>query len=284
MLVNMTEMLQEARRKKMAIAAINTPGFDIVRAVVRAAEELDTPVILDHASVHDVDLPVELIGPFMVECAKKAKVPVCCNLDHGMTMQQVLRAMKAGFTSFMYDCSTMPLEENIRRVKELCEFVQPLGYSVEAEIGMMAGANPGNVDAKDKRAFYTQPDVAARFAEETKCDALAVCIGTEHGFYKSEPDLDFDLLSGIRKAVRSETALVMHGSSGVSYEDLQRAITCGMSKINYYTYFSIAVAPKIRELIDQNPNRTYYEAVCKKAYEVMVEEAKKVILCMRNGN
>ena len=83
--------------------------------------------------------------------------------------------------------------------------------------------------------------------------------------------------------LRSETALVMHGSSGVRYEDLQRAITCGMSKINYYTYFSIAVAPKIRELIDQNPTRTYYDAVCKKAYEVMVEEAKKVILCMRNG-
>lgn len=284
MLVNMKEMLMEARRNKMAIAAINTPSFDIVRAVVDAAEELNTPVILDHASAHEEDIPMEVIGPYMVESAKNASVPIAVNLDHGLSENMCLRALKCGFSSVMYDCSYLPYEENVENVKKICEMVHPLGITVEAEIGRMPGfGNHGGVDPKDKTGFYTDPQVAKDFAERTGCDALAVCIGTEHGFYEEKPILDIKRLEEIRALVPEETALVMHGSSGVEYKDLQAAITAGMSKINYYTYLSIQAAPKLQEIISKNPTRTYYHTLTSTAYRILKEEAKKIILVMRNG-
>lgn len=284
MLVNMKEMLMEARKNRMAIAAINTPSFDIVRAVVDAAEELHTPVILDHASAHEDAIPMEVIGPFMVECAKNASVPIAVNLDHGLSVNMCLRALKCGFSSVMYDCSYLPYEENVANVKEVCEMVHPLGITVEAEIGRMPGfGNHGGIDPKDKTGFYTDPEVAKDFAVRTGCDALAVCIGTEHGFYEETPVLDIKRLEEIRAAVPAETALVMHGSSGVRFEDLQAAITAGMSKINYYTYLSIQAAPRLQEIIAENPKRTYYHTLTSTAYEILKEGAKEIITVMRNG-
>lgn len=284
MLVNMKEMLKEARKKKMAIAAINTPAFDLVRAAVEAAEELKTPVILDHASAHEDAIPMEVIGPYMVECAKSASVPVAVNLDHGLSMNMCLRAIKCGFSSVMYDASYLPYEENLAKVKEICDMVHPLGITVEAEIGRMPGfGNHGGIDPKDKRGFYTDPEVARDFAVRTGCDALAVCVGTEHGFYEAPPVLDLKRLEEIRAAVPEETALVMHGSSGVSFSDLQAAITAGMSKINYYTYLSIQAAPKLQKIIAENPERTYYHNLTSCAYEILKQGAKEIITCMRNG-
>ena len=284
MLVNMKEMLQNAYKNHMAIAAINTPGFDIVRAAVDAAEELQTPLILDHASAHDAQVPMELIGPYMVERAKAASVPIAVNLDHGLDMDYCLRAIKCGFSSLMYDCSMFPYEENVARVKQLCEMVQHMGYTVEAEIGRMPGfGNEGGVDPKEKTKYYTDPDVAADFAARTKCDALAVCIGTEHGFYDEQPSLNIDLLKEIRAKVRPETMLVMHGSSGAGFDEIQKAITAGISKVNYYTYMSVQAAPAIVKLIEQNPTRTYYNDITEIAYETLKQGAKDAILCMRNG-
>lgn len=284
MLVNMKEMLQNAYKNKMAIAAINTPGFDIVRAAVDAAEELQTPIILDHASAHDDQVPLELIGPYMVERAKAASIPIAVNLDHGLSMDQCLRAIKCGFSSMMYDCSMFPYEENVAKVRDLCSMVQHMGYTVEAEIGRMPGfGNKGGIDPKDKTQYYTDPDVAADFAEKTKCDALAICIGTEHGFYEEQPTLNIDLLKQIRDKVRPETMLVMHGSSGAGFEEIQRAISGGIAKVNYYTYMSCQVGPAITELISKNPTRTYYNDICEVAYETLKKGAKDAILCMRNG-
>ncbi|MEA5014354.1 MAG: class II fructose-bisphosphate aldolase [Candidatus Limiplasma sp.] len=284
MLVNMTEMLQNAHKNHMAIAAINTPGFDIVRAAVDAAEELQTPIILDHASAHDECIPLEVIGPYMVERAKAASIPIAVNLDHGLDMDYCLRAIKCGFSSLMYDCSMYPYEENVARVKALCEMVRHLGYSVEAEIGRMPGyENAGGVDPKDKSKYYTDPDVAADFAEQTKCDALAVCIGTEHGFYEEQPTLNIELLKEIRAKVRPETSLVMHGSSGAGFEEIRKAISAGIAKVNYYTYMSIQAAPAIAKVIEKNPTRTYYNDLCNVAYKELKKGAREAILCMRNG-
>ena len=276
MLVSMNHILQHAHKDHMAIAAINTPGFDIVRAVVDAAEELNTPVILNHASAHDRDMPMEIIGPYMVERAKAASIPIAVNLDHGLDMNYVLRAIKCGFSSMMLDNSMLPIEENIENVKALCEMVHPLGYSVEAELGRMPGVeNAGGIDARDKTRYYTDPQVAAEFAEATKCDALTVCIGTEHGFYDEPPVLNIELLKKIRAAVRPETSLVMHGSSGVGFEGLQAAITAGMAKINYYTYMSIQAAPALKRIIDKNPARTYYNDLTTEAYKTLKAAAKE---------
>jgi len=126
--------------------------------------------------------------------------------------------------------------------------------------------------------------VAAEFAEITKCDALTVCIGTEHGFYEEPPVLNIELLGRIRSAVRPETSLVMHGSSGVGFDGLQAAISAGMAKINYYTYMSIQAAPALRRIIDRNPARTYYNDLTTEAYKVLKAAAGDAIKCMRNGH
>jgi fructose-bisphosphate aldolase class II len=129
MLVNMKEMLADAEKNNGAVYCINTPNFDILRAVVDAAEEVNAPVIIAHASAHDKEMPMELIGPLMAEYAKKSEAPVCVHLDHGTGMEYMLRAIKNGFTSMMYDCSALPYEENVRELQYLTKLAHPLGYT-----------------------------------------------------------------------------------------------------------------------------------------------------------
>ena len=285
MLVNMKEIMEYANANNCAVPCFNTPNFDIVRAVVDAAEELNSPLIIAHASAHDPMIPMELIGPFMVEYAKESSMPVCVHLDHGSDMEFVLRAIRTGFTSLMYDCSRLPYEENIEELTRLCEIAHPLGYTVEAELGVMpsnGAENIGNVSPDVKENYYTNADVAADFVQKTKVDALAVCIGTVHGFYDQSPKLDIERLKEIRAKVDPECSLVLHGSSGVEFAELKKAIRAGIRKINYYTYLSIQVAPMLAREIAKNPERTYYHELTACAYELLKESAKKVITEFRD--
>lgn len=285
MLVNMKEMLANAEKNNGAVPCINTPNFDIVRAVVDAAEEIQAPVIIAHASAHDKEMPIELIGPFMAEYAKKSSMPVCVHLDHGTSMEYVLRAIRNGFSSMMYDCSALPFEKNVSELKYLTDLAHPLGYTIEAELGVMAanGAeNADNVSAAEKEKFYTDPDVAADFVKQTNVDALAVTFGTVHGFYETPPKLDIERLKAIRSKVDKNCSLVMHGSSGVELSEIKKAIDGGIRKINYYTYMSIQVAPMLVKEIAKNPERTYYQELTTKAYEFLKERAKEVIVNFQN--
>ena len=137
MLVNMKEILKEAEEKGYAIGCINTPNMETLRAVVDAAEELNVPIIIDHAQVHDPLIPMESIGPKMVEYAKQAKVPVCVHLDHGSDYSFVMRAIRCGFSSIMYDLSALPFEENMAKLKEFTKIAHDLNITVEAELGIM---------------------------------------------------------------------------------------------------------------------------------------------------
>ena len=137
MLVNMRDILADAEKNRYAIPCINTPNIEFLRAVIGAAEDLNTPVIIDHAEVHDSLIPIERIGPEMVKYASRAKVPVCVHLDHGTTYSFLMRALKAGFSSIMYDCSALPFEENVRRVKEFVKVAHDLDITVEGELGVI---------------------------------------------------------------------------------------------------------------------------------------------------
>lgn len=243
MLVTLREILELCEVKKCAVGSFNTPNLESIMAVISAAEELGVPVIIQHAQVHEEMMPLATIGPIMLELARQAKVPVAVHIDHGETVEYIYRALDMGFTSVMYDGSTLPFEENVANTKLVVSLAKKRGASVEAEIGSMGKRETGMGSAgaaagRDPEKIYTDPDQAKLFVDLTGIDALACSFGTTHGVYISEPRLDFSVVEKVRE--KTHVPVVMHGGSGVSDEDIRTAIRKGVRKINYYTYMALA--------------------------------------------
>ena len=289
MLVNMKEILEEAEKGGYAIGCINTPNVETLRAVIGAAEDLNTPIIIDHAQVHDPLIPIEEIGPKMVEYAKKAKVPVCVHLDHGSDYTFVMRAIQCGFTSIMYDLSALSFEENKEKLKEFTELAHKLNITVEAELGIMTsteddshGGETGWTHETIKKTF-TDPDQAAEFAEYTGVDALAVCFGTAHGIYAEPPILDIERVKAIKSKMPAGTRVVMHGGSGVDADQVQAAISAGCSKVNYYSYMAKAASKHISDYLNERNGDAFWHEVQEESYRFMREYARDVISVFKNG-
>ncbi len=240
MLVNLKEILEIAEREKNAVGMFNATGFDSLQAIVSAAEELDRPVILAHAEVHNKYNDIDMVGPAMIAVAKKSKVPVCVHLDHGVSEDMVYRALRLGFTSVMIDASALPYEKNLELTAGITKIAHAMGVSVEAELGRLVTGEAGSGESVAGKAedFYTDPEEAAAFCKKTNIDALAVAFGTAHGFYTAQPKLDFSVVKSCAEA--TGLPLVMHGGSGVSEEGFKKAIKNGIRKINYYSYMSKA--------------------------------------------
>lgn len=241
MLVTLNDILGLCEAAGCAVGSFNTPNLESILAVIRSAEELDVPVIIQHAEGHESIMPLEIIGPIMIDLAKKARVPVAVHLDHGETLSYIHTALNMGFTSVMYDGSVLPFEKNAANTRLVVAMAKKTGASVEAEIGCMGrretGAG-GTLQQNDPAKIYTDPDEAAKFVRETGIDALACSFGTTHGVYVTEPRLDFSVVEKVRE--RAHIPVVMHGGSGVSKKDFQTAIRKGVRKVNYYTYMAIA--------------------------------------------
>ena len=276
MLVGLREILAIAESEKMAVGMFNATGLDSLQAVIGAAEELDRPVVIAHAEVHNVYNDIALVGPAMVAAAQSAKVPVCVHLDHGVTLEMVYRALRLGFTSVMIDASCLPYEENLAVTKRVVEAAHAMGVGVEAELGRLAvgESGSGEIAAGDPSAFYTDPDEAKAFCEATGIDALAVAFGTSHGFYKAPPKLDFDVVRNA--AAATGLPLVMHGGSGVSEEGFRQAIAAGVRKINYYSSMSRAGYRAAAEAI-ASAKSSYLHDVEYAAMQAMKEDAKAAI-------
>lgn len=241
MLVTLKEILNLCEAKGCAVGSFNTPNLESIMAVIGAAEELNVPVIIQHAEVHEEIMPLATIGPIMLELASQAKVPVAVHIDHGETVEYIYRALNLGFTSVMYDGSTLPFEENAANTRLVVSLAKRTGASVEAEIGCMGRRETGTGSAgagNDPEKIYTDPGEAKRFVELTGIDALACSFGTTHGVYISKPKLDFSVVEKVRK--NAGIPVVMHGGSGVSQEDFRTAIQKGVRKVNYYTYMAMA--------------------------------------------
>ena len=241
MLVTLKEILNLCEARGCAAGSFNTPNLESIMAVIGAAEELNVPVIIQHAQAHESIMPLDTIGPIMLELAKRARVPVAVHMDHGETVEYVYRALEMGFTSVMYDGSTLSFEENAANTQLVVSMAKRTGASVEAEIGCMGRRETGAGTAraeKDPEKIYTDPDQAKKFVEMTGIDALACSFGTTHGVYISEPKLDFSVVENVRK--KAHIPVVMHGGSGVSREDFRTALSKGVRKVNYYTYMAIA--------------------------------------------
>lgn len=241
MLVTLNEILDLCEARGCAAGSFNTPNLESIIAVIQAAEELEVPVIIQHAEAHEEIMPLATIGPIMLELAKQAKVPVAVHVDHGEHIDYIYKALNMGFTSVMYDGSVLSFEENAANTKLVVSMAKKTGASVEAEIGCMGrretGAGSGTAE-KDPDKIYTDPGQAKLFVEQTGIDALACSFGTTHGVYISEPKLDFRVVEEVRQ--RAKIPVVMHGGSGVSREDFRTAISKGVRKVNYYTYMAMA--------------------------------------------
>ena len=276
MLVNLSEILQLAEAEGKAVGAFNTPNMTSLGAVISAAEELNEPVIIMHAQVHEEMglCKMDEIAPVMLFFADRAKVPVCVHLDHGEDLDYIKRGLDIGFTSVMYDGSNLENKLNFANTHIAVSLAAKTGASVEAEIGSM-GARESGAAGKNE-SIYTNPDAAKEFAENTGIDALACAFGTAHGIYLKEPKLDFNRLEKIKKLV--DIPLVMHGGSGVSHEDYKKVISLGIRKINYYTYMSKAGGTAAAELKD----KTFFHDIEAAAREAMKADVKAAIKVFAN--
>lgn len=223
-----------------------------------------------HAQVHEEMglCKMDEIAPVMRLFAERAKVPVCMHLDHGTDLSYVHEGLKSGFTSVMYDGSELSIEENRANTSVIVELAEKYGASVEAEVGSM-GAREGGGETDE--SIYTNPVLAKEFVNSTGIDALACAFGTAHGIYLKQPKLDFERVKQIRNLI--DVPIVMHGGSGVSESDYEKAIACGVRKINYYTYMAKAGGTAVQSMAD----KTFFHDIAAEAERAMKENVKSAI-------
>lgn len=261
----MKDLLRRAEEKNIGCGAFSVGNMEMVRGAIRAAEELDTPIILQIAEVRLKNSPLHLMGPMMVQAAKEAKVDVAVHLDHGLTFESVDKALELGFTSVMLDASTLPFEENIARVKAVVEKARKYGATVEAELGLVGGSEDGSCDHGIR---CTDPDDAVVYARETGIDALAVAIGNAHGNYPVAPTLAFDVLEKIHEKV--DIPLVLHGGSGITDKDFQKAISLGIRKVNIATASFNSLTAHVEKYMESTDKHNFFdlnEAMAQGTYE-----------------
>lgn len=242
MLVNLKEVLSAAQKGGYGVGLFNTTDTDMLQAVIDAAEELNSPVIVGTAEILLPYGELKLIAPAVVAAAKRAKVPVVVHYDHGLTFGRCMEALQLGFTSVMFDGSVKKYDENIAETREVVKIAHAFGATVEGEIGHVGQAASGDDRAED---MYTTVDEALAYYNATGVDALAVSFGTAHGVYKSKPKLNLARLGEIHKAVN--VPLVLHGGSGLSEEDFKNSIKNGVAKVNIFTDMELAGVRAMQE-------------------------------------
>ena len=264
-LVKMKDLLKRAEEKNIGCGAFSVGNMEMVKGAIRAAEELNTPIILQIAEVRLKNSPLHLMGPMMVQAAKEAKVDVAVHLDHGLTFETVDKALELGFTSVMLDASTLPFEGNIAKVKTVVEKARKYGATVEAELGLVGGSEDGSCDHGIR---CTDPDDAVVYARETGIDALAVAIGNAHGNYPVAPTLAFDVLEKIHEKV--DIPLVLHVGSGITDKDFQRAISLGIRKVNIATASFNSLTAHVEKYMASTDKHNFFdlnEAMVQGTYE-----------------
>ena len=230
MLANLNDVLIPAQKGHYGVGLFNTIDTDMCEAVIAAAEELRSPVIIGTAEVLLPYGELKLIAPSIIAAAKRATVPVVIHYDHGLTFERCMEALQLGFTSVMFDGSAGDTAQNMADTREVVRIAHAMGATVEGEIGHVGQAAAGDNETSDR---YTTVKEAKDFLDATGVDALAIAIGTAHGKYKEAPCLDLERLKEIRSSV--DTPLVLHGGSGLSDDDFRNTVRDGIAKINIFT-------------------------------------------------
>lgn len=271
-LVNMKELVLKAEEGNYAVGAFNVANMEMLKGAIKAAEDLNSPIIIQVAEGRLEYSPLDLIGPMMVEAAKKSKVDVAVNFDHGLTLENIKRALEIGFTSVMIDGSKLPLEENIKLTKKVIEEAKKYDASVEAEVGRVGGSED---NSKAVSILYTEVEDAKKFVNETGVDILAVAIGNAHGVYVGEAKLNFEVLENIDKVI--EIPLVLHGGTGITEDDFRKCAKTGIKKINIATATFNSVDKSVKEFYRDNEDTNYFKmnkAQVKGAYDNVYKHIK----------
>ena len=283
MLTTLQEICRLAEKENMAIGAFNVMSLATLKSIVRAAEELDNPVIIQFTQSHECFNSLEDVGPLMMKYARQSSVPVCVHLDHGEDLGYLRRALEIGFTGIMYDGSRLSYEENLENSRKAVEMAAEFGAGVEAELGSMGALETGSgTGVGDCTKIYTDPAQAADFVRQTGIDALACSFGTTHGIYLTKPVLNFDIVSQVRKNTGG-VPVVMHGGSGVSAEDFRSAIGAGVRKFNYFTYMDKAGANAVKaRLLEKQEAHPLFTELTVTAEKAMQENVRETIRVFRN--
>ncbi len=260
------EMIQKARAGHYAVPAFNAENMEMVQAIVEAAEEMKSPVMIQTTPTTVKYITREMAYAMVKTVADRASVPVALHLDHCESYDDVVAAMKVGYSSVMIDASKIPYEDNVALTAKVVKAAKDFGATVEAELGTVGGKEDGH----SAEVIYTDPDLALDFATRTGVDIFAVAIGTAHGFYKGEPKLNFELLAKLREII--SVPLVLHGGSGVPDEMIRRTIELGISKVNFATELRAAMTGAVREALKNEsvidpkkfmgPGREAVKALC----------------------
>lgn len=248
--VTLREILAAAEQGNYAVGAFNTNNMEIIQAIVEAAEEEKSPVILQASQGALTYAGIRYITAMVKAAVETASVPIVLHLDHGTSFEQTMLCLKHGFTSVMFDGSKYQLAENIAATRRVVDVAHAMGASVEGELGKIGGTED-DISVDERDALYTDPNEATQFVAETGVDALAVAIGTAHGPYKGEPKLDFERLEIINGRV--ETPIVLHGASGVPADSIRRAIALGVRKINIDTEIRQAFTRGVQGVVQNKP-------------------------------
>lgn len=248
-LVTTKEMLKKAQAERYAVGAFNANNLEYVQAIIDAAEEEKAPVILQASQGAIKYAGLEMIVAMVKTAAEAATVPVALHLDHGTDYKQNVKCLRAGFTSLMFDGSSLSFEENAAATKRIVEMAHAAGVPVEAELGKVATA--GHVTAEEVKALMTDPDEAKRFVEETGVDSLAVAVGSIHKMVTQEAKIDAGRVERIREL--TGVPLVLHGASGVTDEGYKIGIAAGICKINIATELNKAFTRGIHDALAKNP-------------------------------
>ena len=248
-LVTSEQMLLDAQKGGYAVGAFNVENMEMLKAVVAAAEELRAPVMLQTTPSTVRYGTLETFKAMAAAEAEKATVPVCLHLDHGSSYELVLKAIRAGYTSVMFDGSHESFEENIRLTKQAADAAKACGIPVEGELGKVGGKED---DLEVEEDTNTDPLQAKEFVEKTGVTSLAVAIGTAHGFYANKPVLDKERFTAVKMLV--SFALVLHGASGLSDEDVKECVQRGMCKVNFATELRVVYTEAGKKLLAKDPD------------------------------
>lgn len=274
MLVTLNDVLWDAKKNKYGVGLFNTVNLEMAKGVIAAAEELRSPVIIGTAEVLLPYASLEELSYFLLPMAKKATVPVVLHFDHGLTDTKILEALKLGFSSIMYDCSTDTYDVNVKKVADMVKIAKLFGATVEAELGHVGanGSDAAEGQGSSDNSIYTEPEQAKDFVDKTGVDALAVAIGTAHGAYKSKPKLDIERLKVISNTV--SVPLVLHGGSGLSDMDFRNCVENGISKVNIFTDINCAQVKSVVENYKEGFGMT--DVMCQSVEAVKQATMKKM--------
>lgn len=270
-------MIEYAKREKFAIPQININGLTWIEGVLKAAQKLQSPIIIG-----TTDKNISYLGGYKFICdtirnkidSMEITIPVYIHLDHGLTVESCKKAVDVGYDSVMFDGSSLEISENIRLTKEVVDYAHEKGVIVEGEVGAIGGVE----DGMRGQVRYADINECIALAEEANIDTLAPALGSVHGKYKGEPNLGFEEMQVVKNT--TEIPLVLHGASGISEEDLHKAISLGHAKINFNTEINIAWSNQLRKTLNESKDLFSPQEILKPSTKEIEKTAEKIMnLC-----